>query len=174
MNEFLKKFLTRLAPILGAGAIGVCPLCWLGSASLLTYLGLGALIPAWRWLAFGLIFLGGIGFIFDYRFHKKPYPLIMLVIGGMLLYIGRYVFASTWGAWHIWGPGALFIVAAVIYNKRLFRKPKAHSQKSLYQCNECGFHYEDRAQAEKCEAWCKEHKSCNIEITASAIENKKS
>lgn len=44
--------------------------------------------------------------------------------------------------------------------------------KKLYQCRECGFHYEDRAQAEKCEAWCKDHKSCNIEITASAIENK--
>lgn len=173
MNEFFKKSLTRLAPILGAGAIGICPLCWLGSASLLTYLGLGALIPVWRWLAFGLIFLGGIGFILDYRSHKKPYPLIMLAVGGTLLYIGRYVFVSTWGVWQIWGPGALLIVVAVIYNKRLFRKPKMHSQKALHQCRECGFHYEDRAQAEKCEAWCKEHKSCNIEITASAIENKK-
>ena len=44
--------------------------------------------------------------------------------------------------------------------------------KELYQCEECGFHYEDKKQAEKCEAWCKEHHSCNIEITASAIENK--
>ncbi len=55
------------------------------------------------------------------------------------------------------------------------------TSKELYQCEECGFHYEDNStllitgkkQAEKCEAWCKEHKSCNIEITASAIENKK-
>ncbi len=45
--------------------------------------------------------------------------------------------------------------------------------KELYQCEECGFHYEDRAWAEKCEAWCREHKSCNIEITAYAEENKK-
>ena len=30
----------------------------------------------------------------------------------------------------------------------------------------------DQEQAEKCEAWCKEHHSCNLEITASAIENK--
>ena len=43
----------------------------------------------------------------------------------------------------------------------------------LYQCQECGFHYADKELAEKCEAWCREHKSCNIEITAHAEENKK-
>lgn len=45
--------------------------------------------------------------------------------------------------------------------------------KELYQCPECGFHYESRDWAEKCEAWCWEHKSCNLEITANAEENKK-
>ena len=41
--------------------------------------------------------------------------------------------------------------------------------KELYQCEECGFRYESREWAEKCEAWCNEHQSCNIEITARAI-----
>lgn len=122
MKNSLKKLLTMLAPVLGAGAIGVCPLCWLGSASLLTYLGLGALIPVWRWMAFGLIALGSVGFIFDYRAHKNPKPLILLVVGAVLLYVGRYIFASTWGAWQIWGMGVVLIVVAVIYNKSLFRK----------------------------------------------------
>lgn len=122
MKNFFKKLLTMLAPVLGAGAIGVCPLCWLGSASLLTYLGLGALIPFWRWTAFGLIALGAVGFIFDYRFHKNPYPLMLLATGSALLYVGRYLFASTWGAWQIWGPGAVLIIAAIIYNKKLFSK----------------------------------------------------
>ena len=125
MENILKKILTRLTPILGAGAIGVCPLCWVGSASLLTYFGLGALIPLWRWIAFGLIALGAVGFILDYRFHKNPYPLALLSIGTVLLYVGRYVFLSTWGTWQIWGPGALLIIGAVIYNKRLFQKPLA-------------------------------------------------
>ena len=44
--------------------------------------------------------------------------------------------------------------------------------KTTYQCEECGFHYEKKEQAEKCEAWCKEHHSCNLEITAHALENK--
>lgn len=43
--------------------------------------------------------------------------------------------------------------------------------KELYQCEECGFHYTEKEQAEKCQAWCKEHNSCNIEITSLALEN---
>lgn len=128
MKEFLKKILIKLTPILGAGAIGVCPICWVGSASLLTYLGLGGLIPYWRWIGFGLIVLGGFGFVLDYRFHRNPYPLVLLILGSTLLYVGRYVFLSTWGVWQIWGPGAMLIIGAVVYNKLLFRKPRV-SQK---------------------------------------------
>lgn len=124
-QTFGKKLLTRLAPILGAGGIGACPLCWVGSASLLTYLGLGVLIPFWRWFSFGLIFLGAIGFALDYRSHKNSRPLILLVLGAALLYIGRYIFLSTWGAWQIWGPGAILIVAAVIYNRSMFKKQQS-------------------------------------------------
>ncbi len=62
-------------------------------------------------------------------------------------------------------------VIAVVNN--IMVKIIQQNDKTLYQCEECGFHYEDKKQAEKCEAWCKEHHSCNIEITASATENKK-
>lgn len=120
--KLLTSVQTILLPILGAGAVGACPLCWIGSASLLTYLGLGALIPIWRQLAFGMLFIAGIGFLLDFRSHRNVIPLILLVLGGVLLYIGRYVFLSTWGAWPIWGLGGLVILVAVIYNKQLFRK----------------------------------------------------
>ncbi|MBI2641733.1 hypothetical protein HYW87_04030 [Candidatus Roizmanbacteria bacterium] len=122
MQLILRKLQTVILPILGAGAIGVCPLCWIGSASLLTYLGLGVLIPIWRQLAFGMLFIAGIGFLLDFRSHRNVIPLILLLIGGVFLYIGRYVFLSTWGAWPIWGVGGLLVIGAVIYNKRLFRK----------------------------------------------------
>lgn len=126
MNKTLyKNLLTRLAPLLGAGGIGVCPLCWVGSASLLTYLGLGALIPYWRWLTFGLIVLGAIGFILDLRAHREPKPLILLIIGGLLLYLGRYVYGgSDFGGWPIWGVGVVLIVWAVFYNRAIFMKLK--------------------------------------------------
>lgn len=117
MTDVVKKLQTILLPILGTGAIGVCPICWIGSASLLTYLGLEALIPIWRQLAFGILFIAAIGFILDFRSHRIVTPLI-------LLYVGRYVFLSTWGAWPIWGTGAVSIITAVIYNKRLSIKGK--------------------------------------------------
>ncbi len=44
-------------------------------------------------------------------------------------------------------------------------------QPKLFQCPECGFHYLDEATAKRCEAWCREHKSCNLEITKDAVEN---
>ena len=34
----------------------------------------------------------------------------------------------------------------------------------LYQCEECGFMYKEKEWAEKCQAWCKEYNSCNLEI----------
>lgn len=52
---------------------------------------------------------------------------------------------------------------------------KNHDQKveeKLHKCPECGLHYENKDRARECEAWCKEHQSCNLEITSHAIENK--
>lgn len=51
---------------------------------------------------------------------------------------------------------------------------KNHNQKvenELHKCPECGLHYKDKAQAEKCEAWCKEHHSCNLGIIENAVES---
>lgn len=42
---------------------------------------------------------------------------------------------------------------------------------TTYRCAECGFHYRDKATAEKCGRWCRAHRSCNIEITKEAVEN---
>lgn len=52
-------------------------------------------------------------------------------------------------------------------------KTSTQNNKELYQCEVCGFHYERKEWAEQCEAWCKEHNSCNLEITGNAEENKK-
>lgn len=122
----MKKLLTLLAPVLGAGGVGVCPLCWTGSASLLSFIGLGALIPFWRWIAFSLLGLSFIGFALDYRSHRNPKPLLLLFIGAILLYIGRYVFLSTFGAWQIWGPGGIIVLLAIIYNRKQFAKKSPH------------------------------------------------
>lgn len=124
MNTLRKYIPSWLAPILGAGAIGVCPLCWAGSAALLTYLGLGVLIPLWQGIVLVLLGLGLIGFIFDYRSHKNIWPIVLLVLGGIVLYLGRYVFGGDgFAGWPIWGSGAALILIAIFYNKRQFKKP---------------------------------------------------
>jgi len=38
--------------------------------------------------------------------------------------------------------------------------------KKEYICEACGYRYETRELAEKCEAWCVAHHSCNLEITS--------
>lgn len=47
-----------------------------------------------------------------------------------------------------------------------------NTKPKLYQCPECGLHYEDQEIAKRCEAFCKEHKACNLEITQYSVENK--
>ncbi len=39
----------------------------------------------------------------------------------------------------------------------------------VYVCEECGFEYEEKEWPEKCEAWCKKYKGCNLEITKHSI-----
>ncbi|MDO8561463.1 MAG: hypothetical protein Q7S05_01410 [bacterium] len=40
-----------------------------------------------------------------------------------------------------------------------------------YVCSECGLAYKEEEWKEKCEAWCKEHKSCNLGIISHAVKN---
>ena len=164
-----KKLLTILSPILGAGAVGACPLCWIGTASLLTYLGLGALIPVWQWIVVGLLALAFLGFLLDFRSHGNFIPTILLVAGGVLLLYGRYgPFAGAgFTGWPIWGAGAVLIIIAIIYNKKMFKK---NQPKNLYACPVCQMKYKEESIAKKCEIWCREHKSCNLDIIKNAVK----
>jgi len=40
---------------------------------------------------------------------------------------------------------------------------------TLYICEECGFAYEEKEWAQKCQHWCQQHQSCNLEITQHAV-----
>lgn len=40
----------------------------------------------------------------------------------------------------------------------------------VFACTECGMSYKEVELANKCAAWCKEHHSCNLEITEHAVK----
>lgn len=46
---------------------------------------------------------------------------------------------------------------------------KMKEEDGLYLCEECGLLYNESTWAEKCEKWCREHNSCNMEITQHAV-----
>lgn len=49
---------------------------------------------------------------------------------------------------------------------------KIQKENNIYfQCEECRLLYAEKEIAEKCQAWCAEHKSCNLEIIKYAIED---
>ena len=48
-------------------------------------------------------------------------------------------------------------------------KEEFKNSKKYFICEECGFAYNEKDWADKCENWCKEHKSCNIDITKHAV-----
>ena len=39
---------------------------------------------------------------------------------------------------------------------------------TFYVCEACGLAYKDKELAEKCQAWCEQHQSYNLEITQHA------
>ena len=45
--------------------------------------------------------------------------------------------------------------------------------KKYHQCEECKLLYKDKKWAERCERWCTENKSCNLEITKHALKGGK-
>jgi predicted ATP-dependent serine protease len=50
----------------------------------------------------------------------------------------------------------------------MVREIKANG-KTLYVCEACGFAYEQQEWAQKCQKWCEEHHSCNLDITKHAV-----
>jgi len=102
---------------------------------------------------------------------------------------------SNWRGWNILGPifgifgflwlliilsfpilALVLLILTIIYLiKKLKKKTKMvrkieKQNQVLYQYEECGHFYETEELAKKCEEWCKEHKSCNLEIIKYAVK----
>ncbi len=51
---------------------------------------------------------------------------------------------------------------------------KKKDQKKSFLCTLCKFTYKTKKWAEKCEAWCRTYKSCNVDITKHAVRKSES
>ena len=47
------------------------------------------------------------------------------------------------------------------------------NQSDLYECSICKLHFETKNLADRCEEWCKNNNSCNMEIAGQSIEARK-
>lgn len=43
------------------------------------------------------------------------------------------------------------------------------TQPAIFLCEECGLGYDNEATARECEAYCRTHQSCSLQITAKAV-----
>ncbi|MBI4147581.1 hypothetical protein HY494_02930 [Candidatus Woesearchaeota archaeon] len=51
-------------------------------------------------------------------------------------------------------------------------KKQQYKGKTLYRCEACNFLYNQEELALECEAHCRKHKSCSLEITEKAVSYK--
>ena len=49
-------------------------------------------------------------------------------------------------------------------------KEEIKNNKKYFQCEACGFYYEEQGWAEKCEEFCNTNKSCSLEITKNSVK----
>jgi len=42
-------------------------------------------------------------------------------------------------------------------------------KKTIFVCEACGFAYEEKLWAEKCQQWCEQYQGCNLEIAEHAV-----
>ena len=95
---------------------------------------------------------------------KQKHLLLMALccLAPLALIIGFSAFFRASSSSWVW----LIILLCPVLHILMMR---GHQENEAYKCPECGLEYLKKEWAEKCEAWCKEHKSCNLEIIEHAI-----
>ncbi len=114
-----KEALSNTGAIGSVAGIAACPLCVPFFTSLLASFGLGALIPFWQPIVGVFFAIALYGFISAFRIHRQVSPLLLLIIGGALLWMGRYIVGEDL----VWIAGAIFMTVAIFLNHRAGKNP---------------------------------------------------
>ncbi len=93
-------------------------------------------------------------------------PKVLVGIGVVILL--AYIFAPEL-ARYSWILLVLACPVAMIFMMAGMNHNRDRPDK-VFACPECGLSYKEAEWAKKCAAWCKEHHSCNLEITKHAVK----
>lgn len=93
-------------------------------------------------------------------------PKVLLTVGALIAL--AYIFAPQLASYS-WILFALVCPLSMMFMMSAMNHGPDKSDK-IFACPECGLSYHEAEWAKKCAAWCKEHKSCNMEITQHAVE----
>lgn len=58
----------------------------------------------------------------------------------------------------------ILVVLGVVALLKYIFGDKREGRERVYVCAECGYEYNDKNWAVKCQKWCAKHNSCNLEI----------
>lgn len=96
-----------------------------------------------------------------------------LMFGLLLSPIGVFIpMFSIWAMFRVAGVTVLLFTAEQFIEILVYGAVVAAIYGEYHQCPVCGFRYREKEWADKCEAWCKAHQSCNLEIIAHGIPPK--
>ena len=125
----------NISSIIASGASAtvavVCPGCWPALGSLLGSLGLSASASTAILQPLLVIFLvvAAVGFVRGYRAHSVPWPMVAGLVGGSLLYIGKWVVFN----FPLFYVGVALLITASIADTVLRRRTRSCSTNG--QCN---------------------------------------
>jgi hypothetical protein len=120
---------------------------------------------------FDAVFITILGAIFAGAVYLRNRMWLAAVFGavaaiGIELYAlssGRWAYNSYMPVIPLLRVGLTPTIQLGILSYAIFRMLHLENKK-LFRCSECGLQYAEKEIAEKCETWCREHKSCNLEI----------
>ncbi len=90
---------------------------------------------------------------------------MLLGIGTVILLVYLFVPNIASYSW------VLLVLACPLSMIFMMASMNHHSDKAekVFVCSECNMTYKEAEWAKKCAVWCKEHKSCNLEIIKHAV-----
>lgn len=95
-------------------------------------------------------------------------PKVLIGLGAVIVFV--YIFVPQIASYS-W---VLLLLACPLSMILMMTTMNRDSDKvvKMFSCPKCGYLYKEEGLADKCEAWCKEHNSCNLEIIQHGIPPK--